>query len=140
MCKSQDTTLLFKCTVQKYIYPSVSCCCSVPQLNTLRVTQYVYPPRTCTSTGTVHRVRGFRVRPFLMTPPCRQPHSVFGGASVQAGSFRVSVIHRTLTWTTGSLTCVRDHSYACVHTRGLAHSLLSVLSLSIPLYTGQRMG
>ena len=36
-----------------------------------------------------------------------------------AGSFRVSVIHRTLTWTTGSLTCVRDHYYACVYTRGL---------------------
>ena len=32
---------------------------------------------------------------------------------------RVSVIHRTLTWTTGSLTCVRDHSYACVFTQGL---------------------
>ena len=32
------------------------------------------------------------------------------------GSFRVSVIHRTLTWTTGSLTCVRDHSDACVYT------------------------
>ena len=30
---------------------------------------------------------------------------------VHAGSFRVSVIHRILTWTTGSLTCVRDHSY-----------------------------
>ena len=30
--------------------------------------------------------------------------------------FRVSVIHRTLTWTTGSLICVR--SYACVYTRG----------------------
>ena len=30
------------------------------------------------------------------------------------GSFRVSVIQRTLTWTTGSLTCVRDHFYACV--------------------------
>ena len=29
-----------------------------------------------------------------------------------AESFRISVIHRTLTWTTGSLTCVRDHSYA----------------------------
>ena len=29
---------------------------------------------------------------------------------VHAGSFRVSVIHRTLTWTTGYLTCVRDHS------------------------------
>ena len=35
--------------------------------------------------------------------------------SVYAGSFRVFVIHRNLTWTTGSLTCVRDHSYACVY-------------------------
>ena len=30
---------------------------------------------------------------------------------VYAGSFCVSVIHQTLTWTTGSLTCVCDHSY-----------------------------
>ena len=30
-------------------------------------------------TGTVHRVRGLRVRPFSATPPCRQPHSVLGG-------------------------------------------------------------
>ena len=30
--------------------------------------------------------------------------------------FRVSLIHRTLTWTTGSLTCVRSH--ARVYTRG----------------------
>ena len=30
--------------------------------------------------------------------------------------FRVSVIHRALTWTTGSLTCAR--SYACVYARG----------------------
>ena len=41
---------------------------------------------------------------------------------VHAGSFRVSVIHRDLTWTTGSLTCVRNHSYACVFTRGVGHS------------------
>ena len=34
---------------------------------------------TCTSTGTLHRVRGLRVRPFSITPPCRQSHSVFGG-------------------------------------------------------------
>ena len=34
-----------------------------------------------------------------------------------AGSFRISVIHRTLILTTGSLTYVRDHSYACVFTR-----------------------
>ena len=29
------------------------------------------------------------------------------------------VIHRTLTWTAGSLTCVRDHYCACVYTPGL---------------------
>ena len=34
---------------------------------------------TCTSTGTLHRARGLRVRPFPITPPCRQPYSVFGG-------------------------------------------------------------
>ena len=41
--------------------------------------------------------------------------------NVHAGGFHVSVIHRSLTWITGSLTCVRDHSYACVyiHTGGL---------------------
>ena len=38
--------------------------------------------------------------------------------SVHDGVFRVSIIHRTLTWTTGSLTCVHDHVYACVHTHG----------------------
>ena len=40
-------------------------------------------------------------------------------SKVHAGSFRVFVIHRTLTWTTGFLTCVRDHSFTCVYTRGL---------------------
>ena len=35
---------------------------------------------------------------------------------------RVSVIHRTLTWTTWRLTCVRDHSSACVYTRGVGHT------------------
>ena len=35
---------------------------------------------TCTSAAsTVQRVRGLRVRPFSITQPCRQPHSVFGG-------------------------------------------------------------
>ena len=43
---------------------------------------------------------------------------------VHAGSVRVSVIHRTLTWTTWSLTyiCVLDHSYACVYTRGVGNT------------------
>ena len=40
-------------------------------------------------------------------------------SKVHAGSFCVSIIHRTLTWTIGSLTCVRDYSYACVYTQGL---------------------
>ena len=42
-------------------------------------------------------------------------------SKVHAGSFCVSVIHQTLTWTTGSLTCVQDHSYACIYTGGWAH-------------------
>ena len=40
---------------------------------------------------------------------------------VHAGSFRVSVIHRT----PGSLTCIRDHFYACVYTRGLSTPTVS---------------
>ena len=51
---------------------------------------------------------------------------------VHAGSFRVSVIHRTLTWTTGSLTRILDHSCACVYTRRLA-TPTAVTSLT-PLY------
>ena len=38
---------------------------------------------------------------------------------VHAGSFHIAVIHWTVTWTTGSLTCVCDHSYACIYTWGL---------------------
>ena len=38
---------------------------------------------------------------------------------VHAGSFHVPIIHRTMTWTTGSLACVPDHSCACVYTLGL---------------------
>ena len=37
-------------------------------------------------------------------------------------SFHVSVIHWTLTWTTESLTYVRDNSYTCVYTWGLGTS------------------
>ena len=41
---------------------------------------------------------------------------------VHAGSLCVSIIHQTLTWTTGSLTCVRDHSYACGYTQRVGHN------------------
>ena len=39
------------------------------------------------------------------------------------GRVRVSIIHRKLIWTTVTLVCVRDHSYACVciYTRGVGH-------------------
>ena len=40
-------------------------------------------------------------------------------SKVLAGCFCVSVIHQTLIWITGSLTCVHEHSCACVYTREL---------------------
>ena len=40
-------------------------------------------------------------------------------SKAHAGSLRVSVIHQTQTWTTGSLACIRDCSCVCVYTRGL---------------------
>ena len=52
-----------------------------------------------------------------------QPHGVKCQLSyyfsVHAGSVHVSIIHQTLIWTTGSLTCRHDHFCACVYTRGL---------------------
>ena len=57
-------------------------------------------------------------------------------SKVHAGSFRVSVNHRTPTWTTGSLACVCDHSYACVYTQGLGtptasqHNILDLEKLT----------
>ena len=39
--------------------------------------------------------------------------------SVHAWSFPVSVIHQALTWTTGSLSSLRDYSCACIYTQGL---------------------
>ena len=52
--------------------------------------------------------------PGKATAATRQEQS-YPVLQVHAGSFRVSVIHQTLTWTTGILTCVRDHSYACIY-------------------------
>ena len=42
----------------------------------------------------------------------------------------VSVIHRTLAWTTGSLTCVRDHSCAYTYTRWLGIQTASQQNIS----------
>ena len=41
---------------------------------------------------------------------------------MHAGSFRVSIIHRSLTWITGSLTCVRDYSYTCITHTEVGHT------------------
>ena len=54
-----------------------------------------------------------------LQPPQDQRYPVL---QVHAGPVRVSVIHRTLTWTTGSVKRVCDHSYACVYTRGCGHT------------------
>ena len=45
-------------------------------------------------------------------------HIPSSGVQVHADYFRVSIIHQTRTWTTGSLTCVHGLLYACVYTRG----------------------
>ena len=61
----------------------------------------------------IHFINPFWVR---LQQPQQQRYPVL---QVHAGSFRVSIIHQTLTWTTWSLTCVRDQFYACVYTQGL---------------------
>ena len=52
---------------------------------------------------------------FLIPPPLGQPRSVFAGVQVHAGYFRLSIIHRNLTWSTGALTCVHGLSYAYLY-------------------------
>ena len=42
-------------------------------------------------------------------------HSRATQATVHAGCFSVSIIHRTLTWTTGSLTCTQMLMHAIAH-------------------------
>ena len=61
----------------------------------------------------------FREIQATLQQPQQQRYPVL---QVYAGSFRVSAIQRTLTGTTGSLTCIRDHSYACACTRGVGHT------------------
>ena len=46
----------------------------------------------------------------LLFPFAEQKYIYSPVSKVHAGSFRVSIIHQTLTWTTGSLTCICDHS------------------------------
>ena len=57
--------------------------------------------------------------------PCGAKRQLSYYYAVHAGSFRVSVSHQTLTWTTGSLSCARDHSGACVYTHGLGTPIAS---------------
>ena len=51
-----------------------------------------------TSSGTVHAVRGLRVRPFSITPPWRQPHSIFGGFYLLFPGNEVCYYVRSLPW------------------------------------------
>ena len=66
--------------------------------------------------------------------------SLFVFSCVQC--FRASVIHQTLTWATGSLTCVHGHSYACIYTQGLGtltsqHNILTRKLSQIFLCSGR---
>ena len=76
---------------------SFETCCQWALLNVQIVTLYIY------SFHLLYRSTFF--------PPVNKVH---------AGYFLVFVIHRTLTQPTGSLTCVHEHSCACVYTRGLS--------------------
>ena len=52
----------------------------------------------------------------------RYPTLITGNYQVHAGSFRISIIHRIPTWTTGSLTCVCDYLLCVrIHT-GVGHT------------------
>ena len=39
--------------------------------------------------------------------------------------FCASITHQTMTWSTGSLTCIRAQSYACVYAQGLGTPTVS---------------
>ena len=61
--------------------------------------------------------------------------------TVHAGCFRVSIIHRTLTWTTGSLTCAQMLMHAIAHGGVRTHVRESALKVDsprkIPCRTGE---
>ena len=61
--------------------------------------------------------------------------------TVHAGCFSVSIIHRTLTWTTGSLTCAQVLMHAFAHGGVRTHVRESALKLdsgrSNPCRTGE---
>ena len=61
--------------------------------------------------------------------------------TVHAGSFSVSIIQRTLTWTTGSLTCAQILMHAIAHGGVRTHVRQSALKADsgrkIPCHTGE---
>ena len=58
----------------------------------------------------------------LLSPEkSQQPHSRATMPTVHAWCFRVSIIHRTLTWTTGSLKCAKMFIHAIAHRVAWTH-------------------
>ena len=82
-----DTTQLFKFTVQKYFFFFFLILLVVAFLSSTLWGSPGMCTYTCTSTGTLHRVTGLRVWPFSITPPCRQPHSIFKGCIAVSGKW-----------------------------------------------------
>ena len=65
--------------------------------------------------------------------PCGAKRQLSYYFSVHAGSFHVSVSQRTLTWTTGSLACVRDNSCAFIYTRELTLMITVVVMMTLTM-------
>ena len=103
--------IILYCIVLHYIALHCSRCVEIPQHNEGSLTYFSLKYTLLSLSGNSGRLTWVRLQ-----QPQKQRYP---DLQVHAGSFRVSVIHRTLRWTTGSLTCVSDHLYACVYTRGL---------------------
>ena len=74
--------------------------------------------RRTTSSLTPQQHR-FRQGIFFTALPIQQPQEQRYPVQTTSACWVFSCFHRTPTLSTGSLTCVRDHSYARVYTRGL---------------------
>ena len=115
-----DTTLLFKFTVQKHIYLSLNKVHAGSFRVSLNVQVSVLASSSCVfSIFLRSSIRGVAYVTVFNSSATWVATFRLRGVQVHAGYFRVSKIHRTLTWTTGSLTCVCYYSYASIYTRGL---------------------
>ena len=73
-------------------------------------------------------------QPYLWVRLQQPQEQCYPVLQVHAGTVHVSVIHQTLTWPTGSLAYVCDHSYAWVYTQGLGELKVTCSADSLSVY------